>query len=89
MSDDSDIPWAPYKAGDTPGGGLPCPGEGLVCGINCLDIPGVPVVESELSDLRLSSRLPPLPEVTVICGGRPGCNEPPEGIVLAKEEHRA
>jgi hypothetical protein len=48
------------------------PVEGL-CGNRFLEKPGVPAVECELSDLMLSIKFPPLPELTVMCGGlRPG-----------------
>ncbi len=46
----------------------------LSAGNSCLEYAGVPgvsgIVECELSDLMLSSMFPPLPELTVMCGGR-------------------
>ena len=55
--------------------------EGL-CGNNCLENPGVPAVEGELSERMLSIKSPPLPELTVMCGGRRGAREPSEAIVI-------
>ena len=65
-----------------PGGGLAC---WLCCGKSCLEKTGVPaVVEGELSDRILSSKFPPLPELTVMCGGRRGFNEASEAISIVE-----
>jgi hypothetical protein len=41
----------------------------------------VPAVDGELSVRKLSNKSPPLPELTVICGGRRGAEEPSGAIV--------
>ena len=41
-------------------------------------------VECELSVRRVSNRSPPLPELTVMCGGRRGVREPSEAIAKVK-----
>lgn len=67
ISEDSAMPGEAYMAGE----GRICPW--LLCN-RSLDCPGVPGSEdTELSDRMLSRISPPLPELTVMCGGlRPG-----------------
>jgi hypothetical protein len=52
------------------------PGAAGFCGgNNCLEKTGVPVVDGEVSGHIFSSISPPLPELTVMCGGRRGLND--------------
>ena len=44
----------------------------------------MPIVDGELSVRKFSNKSPPLPELTVMCGGRRGAKEPSEAIVLVK-----
>lgn len=41
----------------------------------------MPAVDGELSVRKLSNKSPPLPELTVMCGGRRGAKEPLGAIV--------
>jgi hypothetical protein len=80
ISDDCATSGVPYNAeappvrGEWPAGGL--------CGNSCLEKPGVSaVVDCELSVRKFPNKSPPLPELTVICGGRRGAREPSEAIM--------
>ena len=64
ISDDCATSGAPYIAGPPPVR-VDWPVEGL-CGNSCLEKPGVPAVDCELSVRRFSNKSPPLPELTVI-----------------------